>query len=106
MRLLLLGVAYKPNVHDMRESPSLEVMRQLLARGGDVRYSDPWIPTIELDGRRHDAVPWSVDEVAAADCVVMLTPHREFVNRPLWEHARLVVDTRNVVPHGPHVWLI
>jgi UDP-N-acetyl-D-glucosamine dehydrogenase len=105
-RVLLLGVAYKPNVHDTRESPSLEVMRQLLAREGDVRYCDPWVPSVELDGRRHDAVPWSAQELAAADCVVMLTAHREFVNRPLWEHARLVVDTRNVVPPADHVWSI
>jgi UDP-N-acetyl-D-glucosamine dehydrogenase len=105
-RVLLLGVAYKPNVHDTRESPSLEVMRQLLAREGDVRYCDPWVSSVELDGRHHDAVAWSVEEVAAADCVVMLTAHREFVNRPLWEHARLVVDTRNVVPRADHVWSI
>jgi UDP-N-acetyl-D-glucosamine dehydrogenase len=105
-RVLLLGVAYKPNVHDTRESPSLEVMRQLLARDGDVRYCDPWVSSVELDGRHHEAVPWSAGEVAGADCVVMLTAHREFVNRPLWEHARLVVDTRNVVPPGGHVWSI
>lgn len=105
-RLLLLGMAYKPNVHDTRESPSLEVMRQLLARAGDVRYSDPWVPAIELDGEHHTAVAWSAEEVDAADCVVMLTAHRDFLNRPLWEHARLVVDTRNVVPPGPGVWLI
>jgi UDP-N-acetyl-D-glucosamine dehydrogenase len=105
-RVLLLGVAYKPNVHDTRESPSLEVMRQLLARDGDVRYCDPWVSSVELDGRHHEAVPWSAGEVAGADCVVMLTAHREFVNRPLWEHARLVVDTRNVVPPAGHVWSI
>ena len=44
--------------------------------------------------------------MAAADCVVMLTPHREFLEEPLWDHARLVVDTRNVAPPGPHVWTI
>ena len=52
-RLLLLGMAYKADVHDTRESPSFEVMRQLLARGGDVVYCDPWVPEIELDGVRH-----------------------------------------------------
>jgi UDP-N-acetyl-D-glucosamine dehydrogenase len=81
-------------------------MRQLLARDGDVRYCDPWVSSVDLDGRHHEAVPWSVEEVADADCVVMLTAHREFVNRPLWEHARLVVDTRNVVPPAGHVWSI
>jgi UDP-N-acetyl-D-glucosamine dehydrogenase len=102
-RLLLLGVAYKGNVHDTRESPSLEVMNQLLSRGGDVRYCDPWVPFVDLDGVRHETVPWSQEEVRAADCVVLLTPHREFSDQPFWEEARLVVDTRNVVPPGPNV---
>jgi UDP-N-acetyl-D-glucosamine dehydrogenase len=105
-RLLLLGIAYKPDVHDTRESPSLEVMRQLLLRGGDVRYCDPWVSEIELDGKRHSSVEWSAREVSEADCVVMLTAHRQFVEQPLWEHGRLIVDTRNVVPLGPNVRLI
>ena len=105
-RLLLLGVAYKANVHDTRESPSLEVMRQLIQRGGDVRFCDPWVPWVELDGTRHESVDWSVEEVRAADCVVVLTQHRDFVERPLWDSARLVVDTRNVVPPGPTVYSI
>jgi UDP-N-acetyl-D-glucosamine dehydrogenase len=102
-RLLLLGMAYKADVHDTRESPSFEVMRQLLARGGDVVYCDPWVPTVELDGVRHESVDWSVSELERADCVVMLTQHRQFSEQPLWEHARLVVDARNVVPDGPGV---
>jgi UDP-N-acetyl-D-glucosamine dehydrogenase len=102
-RLLLLGVAYKANVHDTRESPSLEVMRQLIHRGGDVRYCDPWVQTVELDGQTHRSVDWTADEVTAADCVIVLTQHREFLEQPLWRDAKLVVDTRNVVPPGPTV---
>jgi UDP-N-acetyl-D-glucosamine dehydrogenase len=105
-RILLLGMAYKPDVHDTRESPSLEVMRQLLHRGGDVRYCDPWVDEIELDGKRHASVEWSAEQVEDADCVVMLTAHRRFLEEPLWTHARLIVDTRNVVPLGPNVKLI
>ena len=74
-RLLLLGMAYKPNIQDLRESPSLEVMRQLLLREGDVRYCDPWIPEVDLDDVRHHSVEWSAEAVAEADCVVMLTAH-------------------------------
>src|SRR5918995_1808474 len=92
-RILLLGVAYKGNVHDTRESPSLEVMNQLLARGGNVRFCDPWVPFVELEGVRHETVDWSTEEVRAADCVIVLTPHREFGDQPFWEEARLVVDT-------------
>src|ERR671911_1056863 len=99
-RILLLGVTYKADVADTRESPSLEVLRQLSMRGADVRYCDPHIPSLELDDEGHTAVPWTAEEVAAADCVVMLTQHREFLAEPHWEGARLVVDTRNVIPRG------
>jgi UDP-N-acetyl-D-glucosamine dehydrogenase len=102
-RFLLLGMAYKADVHDTRESPSVEVMHQLLARGGDVRYCDPWVSELHLDGVRHESVPWAEECVREAECVVMLTQHRQFLERPLWEHARLIVDTRNVVPAGPNV---
>jgi UDP-N-acetyl-D-glucosamine dehydrogenase len=102
-RLLLLGLAYKPEVHDMRESPSLEVMRQLVERGGDVCYCDPWIGEVELDGTRYESVPWSAEQVGEADCVVVLTAHRRFLEQPLWEHASSIVDTRNVVPDGANV---
>jgi UDP-N-acetyl-D-glucosamine dehydrogenase len=102
-RVLLLGMAYKPDVHDTRESPSLEVMRQLLERHAEVRYCDPWVPEIELDGVRHVGVEWSAERVREADCVVLLTAHRRFREEPLWEHAPLIVDTRNVVPEATNV---
>jgi UDP-N-acetyl-D-glucosamine dehydrogenase len=102
-RILLLGVAYKADVADTRESPSLEVFKQLAARGGDVRYCDPHIPALDLDGEPYTSVAWSADEVEAADCVVLLTQHREFLQQPLWDRAKLIVDTRNVVPDARHV---
>jgi len=102
-RLLLLGMAYKPDVHDIRESPSLEVMRQLLSRGGQVSYCDPWVEEVDLDGALHRSVEWSAENVGAADCVVLLTPHRAFLEQPLWSEAGSIVDTRNVVPDGPNV---
>jgi UDP-N-acetyl-D-glucosamine dehydrogenase len=102
-RLLLLGMAYKPDVHDTRESPSLEVMRQLIARDGDVRYCDPWVEEVELEGTRHRGVEWSAAAVADADCVVVLTAHRRFLDEPHWRDAKLIVDTRNVAPPAPNV---
>lgn len=105
-RLLLLGAAYKADVHDTRESPSLVIMGDLLARGGDVRLCDPWVPRVRIRDEEHLSVAWSVEEIVAADCVVVLTPHSQFLEEPLWEHADLVVDTRNVVPVGEHVWRI
>ena len=102
-KILLLGVAYKANVHDTRESPSFEVMRQLIARGGEVSYCDPWVPEFELDGVLHSSVEWSEERVTDADCIVLLTQHGEFLRQPLWDRARLIVDTRNVVPDGDNV---
>src|SRR5689334_23361655 len=102
-RLLLLGMSYKADVHDIRESPSLEIMRQLIQRGGDVRYCDPWVSEFELDDELHRSVELTADEVRAADCVVVLTPHRQFLQAPLWDQAKLIVDTRNVVPTAPNV---
>jgi UDP-N-acetyl-D-glucosamine dehydrogenase len=106
-RILLLGMAYRPEVHDTRESPSLEIMRQLLDRGGDVRYSDPFVAQTRLaDGSVHEAVPFTQDEVDAATCVVLLTGHRAFLDAHLWDRAQTIVDTRNLVPDGPDVWRI
>jgi len=102
-RLLLLGMSYKADVHDILESSSLEVLRQLKLRGGDVRYCDPWVSEFELDDELHRSVELTADEVRAADCVVVLTPHRQFLQAPLWDEAKLIVDTRNVVPTAPNV---
>lgn len=105
-RILVLGAAYKPEVHDTRESPSLQIMQDLLARGADLRYCDPWVPTLSLGDAMIESVAWSTEEVDAADCLVMLTAHRQFIDQPHWEQASLVVDTRNVIPAAEHVWRI
>ena len=102
-KLLLLGMAYKADVHDTRESPSLEVTRLLIERGGDVLICDPWVPEIELDDAVHASVEWSREQVEWADCVVVLTAHRQFLEDPHWDAARRIVDARNVVPPGPTV---
>ena len=102
-RILLLGVAYKADVADTRESPSLEVFKQLVSRGGDVRYCDPHIPGLDLEGELYTSVQWTDEEVREADCVVLLTGHREFLEDPRWDQAELIVDTRNAVPAAPNV---
>ena len=101
-RLLLLGMAYKPDVHDTRESPSIEIMRRLLDLGAVLEYCDPWVPEVELDGERHVGVELDGERLEQADCVVLLTAHSAFRAAP-WERAGLVVDTRNVVPDSPSV---
>jgi UDP-N-acetyl-D-glucosamine dehydrogenase len=96
-RILLCGVAYKPNVSDLRESPALVVFEELRRRGADLTYADPRVGSVTVGDYVYRAVPWTVASVLSADVVVTLTPHDEFLTAPYWNAARTVVDTRNVV---------
>ncbi len=95
-KILVLGVAYKRGVGDTRESPALEVMAKLLGDGAEVSYADPYVPSVVLDGTLLKATELGNQELAAADCVLILTDHPEFDYRQVAEVAPLVVDTRNV----------
>jgi len=100
-RILALGVAYKRGVGDTRESPALEVLAQLQQRGAEIRYADPYVPSVVVDGNVLNAVGLSDQELSAADCVVILTDHLEFDYRRVVEIAPLVVDTRNATWECP-----
>jgi len=103
-RILVLGVAYKPGVGDVRDSPALEIIDALLSRGAHVDYADPHVPALHVAGRRLAAVDGG--EVGSYDLVVVLTAHREFDAARLVREARLVLDMRNLTgPLGtqPHV---
>ena len=94
-RIHVMGVAYKRNIDDMRESPALDVLLLLDRRGGIVSYSDPYVPHLSLDGLQLDAQPESA--AADADCVVIITDHTGFDYKALVERAPLIVDTRNAL---------
>jgi UDP-N-acetyl-D-glucosamine dehydrogenase len=94
-RIHVMGVAYKRNIDDMRESPALDVILLLDRRGAIVSYSDPYVPKLRLDGLQLDAQPESA--AADADCVVIITDHTGFDYRALVERAPLIVDTRNAL---------
>ena len=94
-RIHILGVAYKRDIDDLRESPALDVIHQLQARGATVVYSDPHIHEIHADGIDLTAVPQ--EEVAAADCAVIVTDHQAFDYRQLVDEAPLIVDSRNAL---------
>ncbi|MCA1711236.1 MAG: nucleotide sugar dehydrogenase [Actinobacteria bacterium] len=97
-RILCLGVAYKPGVADTRESPALEVMQLLRAKGADVRFSDPHVA--ELDGQPGATLP---EALADVDVVVVLTAHPEVDWDLVAAKAPLVLDTRAVLPESPTV---
>jgi UDP-N-acetyl-D-glucosamine dehydrogenase len=94
-RIHVMGVAYKRDIDDLRESPALDVILLLQRRGAVVTYSDPHVPELQLDGLRLAASP--EDAAAEADCVVIVTDHAAFDYRGLVERSRLIVDTRNAL---------
>jgi len=96
--ILFLGVAYKPDIDDARESPALEVMSLVAHKGAKVLYHDPYIPeVVDEHGRHWQGVELSDDLLVSADCVVFTTNHSCFDVDHIVEKAQLVVDMRNAV---------
>jgi UDP-N-acetyl-D-glucosamine dehydrogenase len=97
--VLVAGVAYKRDVDDIRESPALDVMTLLAAKGANVTYSDPHVPTLSASswggGVALKSVALTPFAMRQADCVTILTDHVEFDADEIVAHANLVVDTRN-----------
>ena len=93
-RILLLGLAYKPGTSDWRESPAMTIAEQLLALGADVRAHDAHVPADVRLGPPTPRVECSVDEIAAADLVVLCVDHPDLPYDDIVAHARLVLDTR------------
>ncbi len=94
--ILVLGVAYKRNIDDVRESPALDIIHLLEARGARVQYHDPHVPQFHEDGRRFESVALDEAVLTAADAVVIVTDHTAVDYQRVVDHATLVVDTRNV----------
>lgn len=98
-RILVLGIAYKKNVDDMRESPSVELMDLLRDKGAKVDYSDPWVPVFPRIRKTHfdlKSVDLTPEVLQAYDCVLLATNHDNFDYAMIKEHARLIVDTRGM----------
>jgi len=104
-KILVLGIAYKPDVDDVRETPAAEIIKLLVAAGAKVSYHDPHVPV--FSGMRkysHDmrSVTLDAEQISGADCVLVVTHHRKIDFKLVAEHARLIVDTRNVMAaHAP-----
>jgi len=90
-KILVLGVAYKSDVSDARESPALDVMRLLRERGGKVAYNDPYVP--QMEGLK--SIRLTRSSLRNADCVVITTAHSDYDYKQIVENARLVIDSRN-----------
>jgi UDP-N-acetyl-D-glucosamine dehydrogenase len=103
-KLLVLGLSYKADIDDDRESPSFELIEMLQERGAVVAYCDPFVP-VARKGRKHDlnlsSVPCSADEFANYDAVIVSTAHTAFKDESLYAKTSVLVDTRNIVQSIP-----
>jgi UDP-N-acetyl-D-glucosamine dehydrogenase len=97
-RVHVLGVAYKRDIDDVRESPALDIIHLLGKRGAKVSYSDPWIAKLKADGVVPEMVATDPETSSAeADCTVIVTDHTAFNYARIVKGARLIVDTRNAL---------
>ena len=96
-QILVIGAAYKPDVDDIRESPSLDIIGLLRQKGAQVSYHDPYIPRISHDDYSLESVPDLVESVQKTDCAVIVTNHSIYDYQTILERAPLIIDTRNAL---------
>src|SRR5690349_22776591 len=96
-KVLVIGVAYKKDIGDIRESPALDVIRLLRRRGAQVSYHDPYVRTLKEDDIDLASVPLTSETIAAADCVVIVTDHSDVDYALVERCGRVIVDTRNAL---------
>jgi UDP-N-acetyl-D-glucosamine dehydrogenase len=96
-RVHLVGVTYKRDINDVRESPALEIARHLGTRGAELSYSDPFVPTLTVGERTLVAQPLDAETLADKDLVLVVTDHSAYDYVALAKHARLILDTRNAI---------
>lgn len=95
--VLVVGVAYKKDVKDLRESPSLEIIDMLVKKGALVSYHDPYLPYLKIEGINLKSVPFNKNSFRDSDCVVIVTDHSNVDYKFIAENSKMVVDTRNVM---------
>lgn len=100
-RILLLGVTYKADISDMRESPALDLLHLLQAKGAHCVYHDPYVPKLTLDGRLYTCTELTAVTLEQSDCVIITTAHSTYDWAWIVEHSRLIIDTRNATAKTP-----
>ena len=94
---MVVGVAYKPDIDDIRESPALDIIGLLHQKGAKVAYHDPYIPHLEEEMIRLESVGDLIESARNADCVVIVTNHSEYDYKAILKASKCVVDTRNAL---------
>jgi len=93
--ILVLGVAYKPNVSDIRESPAVDIIDELCQWQANIQYHDPYVSELQLHNKKLESVDLTTQQLTKTDCVVLVTDHDCFDVSNIVTHAGLVFDTRN-----------
>ncbi len=96
-KVLVLGVAYKKNIEDVRESPALEIINKLCELGAKVSYCDPHVPSIEIEKKRFRSIVFSALTLRTSDIVIIATDHEAYDYDLVVKHGRLIFDSRNVL---------
>ncbi len=96
-KILVIGVAYKADIDDVRESPAIDIINRLQGFGAEVEYHDPFVKTLEHEGVALASVPLTGDRIAGADLVLITTPHKSMDFDLIVERARLIFDSRNAL---------
>jgi UDP-N-acetyl-D-glucosamine dehydrogenase len=109
-KVLVIGIAYKPDVDDMRESPSFHIMDRLEELGAEVEYFDPFVPVVPAlrefgHWKGTQSVKWTKEQISGYDLILIATNHSTIDYRELVDWAQLVVDSRNACPKDKKVWM-
>lgn len=97
-KVLLLGMAFKKDISDLRDSPAIKVYQIIQSRVHTVRYNDPHVPSVMINGTRVRSVKLSSREIKKYDAVIILTNHSAYDYAYITKHAKLIIDTRNAIP--------
>jgi UDP-N-acetyl-D-glucosamine dehydrogenase len=95
-RILVLGIAYKKDINDVRESPALDILRILERKGAQLSYNDPFIPSCAEDPLNLLSVDLTDEVLESMDCVILVTNHSDYDYQRFVEHSKIFIDTRNV----------
>ncbi len=99
--ILVLGVAYKKDINDIRESPALDIIRLLEEKGAKVIYNDPYVPELHFNGKKRRSQVLTENLLRATDCVVIATDHSAYDYKWIVENSKLIIDTKNATKNVP-----
>jgi len=96
-KVLVIGVTYKKDINDTRESPALTIMDSLLEKEAKLQYHDPLVSDFQVDGLKLKSIDLTKENIGSSDCVVILTDHSNVDYKLIVDSANLIIDTRNVL---------